>query len=202
MGLFDFLQKKKKQQEPVPTIKIGSWVTQYSAGYWQVVKTFPKYADEDYSSEGASWKKGDRLGEWVILKKGFTNKMKPSNACDFVDSQWCKPVSDDITEAIEAEFRNNPKAKQKFDSAPDMPNPSVANLWLKLSDEQALSLSELLSALPERFTKNEFLGYVKGYKECTVDPSEATHIVYIMSYLWEINEAFEPLNFKAEIKKL
>lgn len=202
MGLFDFLQKKKKQQEPVPTIKIGSWVTQYSAGYWQVVKTFPKYADEDYSSEGMSWKKGDRLGEWVILKKGFTNKMKPSSACDFVDSQWCKPVSNDILQAIEAEFSNNPKAKQKFDSAPYMPNPSVTNLWLKLSDEQAQSLAELLSDLPEQFTKDEFSGYVKGYKEYISDPSEATHIVYIMSYLWEINDNFEPLNFKAELKKL
>lgn len=202
MGLFDLLQKKKKQQETVSAIKIGSWVTQYSAGYWKVVNIFPKYADEDYNYGGKSWKKGDRLGEWVILKKGFTNKMKPSNACEFVDSQWCKPVSNDIVQAIEAEFSKNPKAKQKFDNAPDTPNPSVANLWLKLSDEQAQALSKLLSALPERFTKAEFLGYMKSYKECTADPSEATHIVNTLSYLWEINDNFEPLNFRAEIKKL
>jgi hypothetical protein len=88
------------------------------------------------------------------------------------------------------------EAKQKFDNAPDMPNPSIANLWLKLSDEQAQSLSEILAALPKQFTKNEFLGYVKGYKECTADPSEATHIVYIMSYLWEINDNFELMDLQ------
>ena len=50
-------------------IKIGDWVTQYSAGYWKVINIIPKYADEDCSYDGRSWKKGDRLGEWVILKK-------------------------------------------------------------------------------------------------------------------------------------
>ena len=35
-------------------IKIGDWVTQYSAGYWQVLDIVPKYADEDYSCNGVS----------------------------------------------------------------------------------------------------------------------------------------------------
>ena len=57
MGLFDMLQKKEKQQKPISMLKIGFWVTQYSAGYWKVVNIFPKYADEDYSYEGKSWKR-------------------------------------------------------------------------------------------------------------------------------------------------
>ena len=55
MGLFDLFQKKGAQQKPLTTIKIGDWVTQYSAGYWRVVDIFPKYADEDYSYDGQSW---------------------------------------------------------------------------------------------------------------------------------------------------
>ncbi len=202
MGLLDMLRKREKQQEPVSILKIGSWVTQYSAGYWKVVNVFPKYADEDYSYEGTSWKKGDRLGEWVILKKGFTNKMKPSNACEFVDSQWCKLVSNDIKEAIEAEFEKNPKAKQKFENAPDMPNPSIASTWLKLSDEQAESFSEIISNMPEQFTMEQFWNYADNYHQHVVDPSNATHILNMCSYLWEINDNFEPLHFRAEIKKL
>ncbi len=202
MSLFDILQKREKKQNSVSTIKIGSWVTQYSAGYWKVVNVFPKYADEDYSYEGTSWKKGDRLGEWVILKKGFTSKMKPSNACEFVDSQWCKPVSNDIIEAIDAEFANNPKAKQKFDNAPDMPKPSVASLWLKLSDEQADSFAEVISNIPDKFTMEQFWTFADNYQQYIVDPANATYILHMYSYLWEISDDFEPLHFKAEIKKL
>lgn len=33
-------------------LKIGDWVTQYSAGYWKVLNILPKYADSDYSYNG------------------------------------------------------------------------------------------------------------------------------------------------------
>ena len=90
-------------KEPVETstIKVGDWVTQYSAGYWKVIDIFPKYADEDFISNGKTYKKGDRVGDWIILKKGFSAKMKPYNACEFADSQWCNPVSEDIAQTIE-----------------------------------------------------------------------------------------------------
>ena len=57
MGLFDIFRKKEKPIEPLTTLKVGDWVTQYSAGYWQIVGIFPKYADEDYSYGDNSWKK-------------------------------------------------------------------------------------------------------------------------------------------------
>ena len=202
MGLFSIFHKQEKQSWPLTTIKIGDWVTQYSAGYWKVVDIFPKYADEDYSYDGTSWKKGDRLGDWVILKKGCTPKMKPSNACDFVDAQWCNPVSDDIVRSIEAMFVENPKAKQKFEKAPDMPKPSVASAWLMLSDEQAECFSKLILSCPERFTSEHFWSLASEYRKYIVDPSHATHILYLFSYLWEISDHFEPLHFGPELKKL
>lgn len=199
MGLFDFLKKEKK--EAAPTIRPGDWVTQYSAGYWKVIDIFPKYADADYSYNGTSWKKGDRLGDWVILKKGFTPKMKPSNACDFVDSKWCVPVSSDIAQSIEAAFANNPKAKQNFDKAAGMPNPSVTSSWMLLSDEQAECFSTLIKTFPKQFTLEQFWALAADYRKYIVDPSQATHILYLFSYLWEINADFEPLHFAPELKK-
>ena len=65
MGILDKLIKKEKTTKPLTSIQIGDWVTQYSAGYWMVTNIFPKYADEDYNYDGKSWKKGDRLGDWI-----------------------------------------------------------------------------------------------------------------------------------------
>ena len=179
-------------------IKIGDWVTQYSAGYWHVLNIVPKYADED----SESCKKGDRIGQWVILKKGFTPKMKPANACEFVDGQWCKAVSAEVAAAIEAAFAENPKAKQKFDSAPDMPKPSVASTWMKLSEEEAAAFSALFSQMPSRFTQEQFWALASAYRRCVTDPSGASHILYLFSYLWEIDEHCDPLHFGPELKKL
>ena len=202
MGLLNINRKRQEQKKPITSIKIGDWVTQYAAGYWQVVDIFPKYADEDYDRNGHSWKKGDRLGDWMILKKGFTPKMKPSNACDLVDAQWCKPISDEMMRSITAAFAGNPKAKEKFDNTTKMPKPSVASVWLTLSDEQAASFAEFLSALPKRFTVEEFWTWSDNYRQYLTDPSEATHILYLFSHLWEIDEDFQPLHFGPEIKKL
>ena len=183
-------------------LKIGDWVTQYSAGYWKVLNIIPKYADEDYSHDGTAWKKGDQIGDWVILKKGFTPKMKPANACEFVDGQWCKAVSAETAAAIEAAFAENPRAKQKFDSAPDMPKPSVASTWMKLSDEEAAAFSDLLSLMPQRFTQVQFWALASDYRRCITDPSGASHILYLFSCLWEIDEHCDPLHFGPELKKL
>ena len=201
MGLFDMFSKKETQSVPLTTLKVGDWVTQYSAGYWKVVGVFPKYADEDYSYGGSSWKKGDRLGDWVILKKGFTLKMKPSNACEFVDAQWCELVPNDIVQSIEAIFAENPKIKEKFDKSRDMPNPSVHSVWLSLSDEEAKSFANVISALPEKFTLEEFWTYSANYRQHIAKPPHCTHILYLHSYLWEISDNFDPLHFDPEIKK-
>ena len=201
MGLFNLFRKNEKENKSLTTIKIGDWVTQYSAGYWKVVAIFPKYADEDYSYNGQSWKKGDRLGDWVVLKKGFTAKMKPSNACEFLDSKNCQLVSHDVVRAIEDAFAENPKAKEKFDNAPSMPNPSVYSVWMSLSDEQAKAFADVMSKLPERFTLDEFWKLSADYRQYVVKPPQYTHILYLYSYLWEVNDNCEPLHFGPEITK-
>ncbi len=196
------LNTSQRKDEFFTTIKIGDWVTQYEVGYWKVVNIFPKYADSDYSYNGISWKKGDRIGEWVILKKGFTPKMKPRNACDFVDAQWCKPVTNDILQSIEAAFDENPKAKAKFEKAPNMPDPAIGSAWMALTDEQAESFSEHIKKLPTRFTLAQFWSWCASYEQYIVNASKATHILYLFSYLWEIDDNFDTLHFAPELKKL
>lgn len=201
MGIWDMFQKDKVN-ESVTAISVGDWVTQYSAGYWKVVNIFPKYADKDYSYNDKSWKKGDRLSDWVILKKGFTPKMKPSNACEVVDAQWCKPVPNNIVQSIEVIFEENLKVKQKFEKAPNMPKPSIASVWMALSEEQAEAFSKLIELLPERFTLESFWEQFVDYRQYIVDPPQATHILYLFSYLWEITDNYDPLHFGPEIKRL
>lgn len=201
MGMWNIIQEEKLNKS-LSGISVGDWVTQYSAGYWKVIDIFPKYADEDYSYEDKSWKKGERLGDWVILKKGFTPKIKPSNACEFVDAGWCKPVPEDIAQSIKTFFEENLKAKEKFEKAPNMPKPSIASVWMTLSEEQAESFSILLETLPQRFTLEYFWKQFSHYRQYIVEPSQATHILYLYSYLWEISDNYDQLHFNPEIKKL
>ena len=53
-------------------LKIGMWVTQYSAGFWQIIDLKPKYAEKGMPG----YEKGKQIGQWALMKKGFTPKMK------------------------------------------------------------------------------------------------------------------------------
>ena len=83
-----------------------------------------------------------------------------------------------------------------------MPNPSVASAWMALTDEQAELFSECVKKMPDRFTAEQFWTWFADYRQYIVDPCKATHILYLFSYLWEIDEQFEPLHFSPELKKL
>ena len=182
-------------------IQAGDWVTQYSAGFWQVLEILPKYAEEDYSGPEQSWKKGDRLGEWAILKKGMTAKGKPANGCEFVDARWCKPVPVETRQMIENMFAENSKAWKKFDQAPVKPSPMVTSIWLTLNEEQAEALAALLPTLPQRFPEAQFWARAEGYQELLADPAGATHVLYLFSYPWEMTDGFDLLHFGPELKR-
>lgn len=183
-------------------IRVGDWVTQYGAGFWKVIQVFPKYADMNYSDDdGKTWKKGDRIGHWVILKKGFTAKMKPSNACELVDARWCKPVSAEAAERIEAFFAEHAAAKRKFDESPSTPRPAIATDWMTLSEEEAAQFLSRMQSLPERFTQSRFWEHCADFRRFLADPADATHILHLYTHLWEIDEDFQPLFFGPELNK-
>lgn len=179
-------------------LQIGDWVTQYSAGFWQVAAIWPKYAEDDYVGEKVSWKKGDRLGDWVVLKKGLTPKMKFSNLCEFVDGQWCRPVSREQAEAIERAFAENPRAKQKFDMSTSMPKPMVAALWFDLPGDRVREFELLVQNLPERFTTTAFREATRDFAQYEKQPP-AGYILYLFSYPWEQDENYDLYHFDPKL---
>lgn len=80
--------------------------------------------------------------------------------------------------------------------------PAVSSAWLALSDEQTRSFSQLILNCPERFTSNKFWSLAADYRQYIDDPSKATYILYLYSYLWEVSDDFESLHFKPEIIKI
>jgi len=127
--------------------------------------------------------------------------MKPGNACEFVDARWCTPVPEEVRLAIETAFLENPRARQKFDSAPDKPRPAVSSICLKLTDGQAETYAARLATLPDRFTEAQLNAHLEGIESVLAAPGVATHVLYLFSYLWEISNAYEPLHFGPELRR-
>ncbi len=179
-------------------VKIGDWVTQYSAGYWQIVDIIPKY-DEDEPK--GIFKKKKQIGCWAIVKKGLTPKMKPSNLCECIDISWCQPVSSDTTLEIKSFFKENEKAFEKFQNAPSKPNPYISSIWLNIPEEMEASFSELLASLPEKFTLDEFWKAAKDFKDFVSKPP-TTHILNFESYPWELDKKYNILYFNPTFKRV
>ena len=137
----------KHSASPLP-FAVGDWVTQYSAGYWKVVAIYDKYADEDDWHTPPTYRKGDHISYWVVLKKGFTPKMKWSNACECVDGYWCAPVSPEEKAAIEQSFESEPAKAKKFEAATSEPRPGIQNCWITLPKERIPQLEEELATRP------------------------------------------------------
>ena len=180
---------------------IGNWYTQYSVGFWQLVDIKPKYAFDNYNGLKISWKKGDRLGDWAIVKKAFTPKMKKSIRVECVDAAWLKPVSEETMSQINQFFSKYPDYKQRFDAADDLPNPYVANVWLTLTNAEADGIQNNLSLLPERFTGKQFFDIIGLPDHCITKPP-ATHILNFLGFPWELTESFDQLYYKAVLLKM
>lgn len=183
---------------------IGSWYTQYSAGYWKLIELKPKIADSDYIGENASWKKGDRIGEWAIVKKALTPKMKKSIRVECVDSAHLTAVPLDVAAEIDRFFEEDPKFSEKFKNTANTPEPFITNMWLKLSEDEVAELNEKLSELPERFTMDEFKRLLElDADRAAVNPGAGcTHLMNLLAYPWELTDKFDNIYCGADLKKL
>ncbi len=182
-------------------IKIGDFVTCYTKGYWQVIDIKPRVAAEDYSSDHARWKKGDTLGQFIIMKKCFTPKMKPKIDFVYEDSYWVKPVSEDILVQIKKYFEENPDYKEKFDNAEVKLRPTLLNFWLDLPEEKEMFLRETLRKLPERYTTEEFWRVAKAYKKYISKPP-TKYLLNIFTLPWDLDKKADFICFDWELKKL
>ena len=115
-------------------IKIGDFVTGYGSGYWQLIDIKPHIATEDYNSEDIHWEKGQVIGQWAVLKKCFTAKMKPRIDFSCEDSRWLNPVSDDVLVEIEKYFEEHPDYRRKFDTAEIKLPLTITNCWIDIPE--------------------------------------------------------------------
>ncbi|WP_312476179.1 hypothetical protein [Neobacillus sp.] len=101
-------------------IKIGDWVTQYSAGIYRVEKIF-------------EFKNREPI---AVLKKGFTNKLKASVRWDSCSISLCETISDDLLKEIKSIFENNSKFSKKFNDYVIPPIQMLFNTNIVLKDKQ------------------------------------------------------------------
>ena len=168
-------------------MKIGDFVTSCEAGYWQLIDIKPKIADEDYFGETVKWKKGDIIGQWGILKKAFTPKMKPRIDFSYVDASWLEPVSPEVLTEIQDYFTENPDYKCQFESAAIQLRPMITNCWLNLSENELAELRALVDKLPTRFTIDEFWKKAKKFKKNISSPP-TSHLINFVTYPWDIDK--------------
>lgn len=175
-------------------IKKGDWVTQYSRGFWVVMDIKPKYAEENYNSNGIDHKKGDLIGSWVLMKKAFTPKMKFRVDSDVCDSAWCKPVSLEVLKLIHHYWEEHPEDYQKFVNTPFVDKPSVSTTWVELTPELVPVFERAIQELPAAFTYEDGMEVFRKYgltKHFSRPPSKYTFVCE--HTLWELDENFNPI---------
>ena len=143
------ISMRENERISMNELKIGMWVTQYSAGFWQIIDLKPKYAEKDMPG----YEKGKQIGQWALMKKGFTPKMKFRIDSDTTDAEWCKSVSEAQLAQIQQYFEEHPKDAQRFQQAPFVDRPAVSTGWLRLTPEQAIQFRQAIAELPPCFTK-------------------------------------------------
>ena len=181
-------------------IKIGDYFTGYSSGYWQLIDIKPNIATDDHSSEYAQWKKGQIIGQLVILKKCFTDKMKPRIDFTYEDSRWLKPVSDDVLVEIEKYFDEHPDYKQKFDTAVVKLRPSITNCWIDIPEEKEEDFRSTLKRLPDQYTMDEFWKVAKRYKKYVSKPPTG-YLLNLSTYPWNLDKNANAIYFDWELIK-
>ncbi len=183
-------------------IKIGDFVTGYYSGYWQLIDIKPHIATDDYTSEHAQWKKGDVIGQYVVLKKGFTNKMKPRIDFSCEDSRWLKPVSNEVLAKIEKYFEEHPEYKEKFDTAVVKLKPMITNCWIDLPEDKEDDFRSTLKKLPNQYTMDEFWKVAKHYKKYVSKPPTRYLLNLLMTHPWDIDKNANVIYSDWELVKL
>ena len=180
------------------SIKIGDFVTSYEAGYWQLIDIKPKIADEDYCGNTTKWKKGDIIGQWAVLKKAFTKKMKPGIDFSYVDASWLAPVSPEVLTEIQDYFTKNPEYKWKFENAVTKLSPMTTNCWINLTESESAELQEIIDKLPPQFTMDEFWKKAKKFKKNIASPP-TSHLLNFTTYPWNMDKKANLIYFGCEI---
>jgi len=191
-----------KVRNIIMSIKVGDFVTAYGSGYWQLIDIKPKIATENYKGENVSWKKGDTIGSWVILKKAFTAKMKPRIDFSYEDASFLRPVSGEILSEINRYFEEHPDYRKKFDNAPMKLSPMITNCWVDLPKEAEGDFRAVIGAMPERYTMDEFWTSACDYKKYIVQNPPCGYLINLLTFPWDVNGDGDPIYHGCELTKI
>ncbi len=182
-------------------IKPGDFVTTCSAGYWQLLELKPKLATEDYRGETVRWKKGQQLGQWAIVKKAFTPKMKPKIEFEYVDASWLRPVSGEVLTAIHQYFQENPAWQAKYDGAEVKLRPAITNCWLNLPPEGEAAFRRAMDDLPARYTMDAFWKVCKPFQKY-IAAAPGSYLLNFLAYPWDVDKKCNQVYSGCELRKL
>lgn len=178
-------------------LKPGNWVTQYRKGIWQIIDIKPKYAEEDIQIGGISYLKGDLIGQWAILKKAFSSKMKFQIDFDVCDLSWCHLVSNDVLIFINDFFDNNPINELRFQKTNYIDKPAICTIWMNVSEEQAECLLRAIPSFPPLFSMQYLMSVLRSFSIFSFRPP-SNYVLYLQHSLWEYNNDHEEL-YKAPV---
>ncbi|MCQ2430861.1 MAG: hypothetical protein MJ192_11090 [Clostridia bacterium] len=186
------------------SLKPGQWITQYNSGLWMVVGIAPRYAEEAYTTkEGVHYNKGDHDGDFVLMKKGFTSKMKFRVDSDICSAGWAKPVSAETEAWIRQYFEEHPKDLAKFEAYEFKEKPLYSSFWLHLTEEEEQQMTEFLASLPPKFSSVYFNTAITARSlDHTIQKPPATHILWLQSSCIELDENNEKLYHSPELKRM
>lgn len=182
-------------------IRVGDFVTCCFSGYWQLIGIKPRFATEDRNDEYGKYKKGDMIGQFAILKKAFTPKMKMRIEFEYCEASYIRAVSDDVLKSINDFFTENPEFKNKFDNAKGDLRPMLTNCWFNLPLEKELDFQNLIDSLPAFYTLDEFWKIAKKYKKYAKSTPPSQYVINFSTYPWNMNKKFDFVYFKAELIK-
>lgn len=183
--------------------KVGDWVKTCYAGYWKIVDIKPKYAECDECNEQRQCKKGDQIGWYALIKKGFTPKMKFKVESKNCDINWCVPVSSAERLQIDQYFQDHPKDFEKFNETPFEPKIVYYGAWIQATEEEADQFEKVLSSLPSPYTSADLMKKLEenGLSHCFAKPP-ANYRYSCTNIPWEMDDKFELLFRNPEIKKV
>ena len=171
--------------------QIGEWVKQYSKGLWVIADLKPKYATFDIDTDYACWKKGDHIGYWALLKKGFNSKNKFQISCDICDIRQCKKISDTERSFIKDFFNTNPLCLQELEKTPYVEPIAVTSVYINATPNQFSALNDLLCRLPKSFSMSLFNQMMdKNQLSMCITKPPTNYVLLLDTALTEVDEEF------------
>ena len=119
------------------TLKVGDWITTYSAGIFRVEHIITEYYDESYPMIPPDKKIGDVIEHRTIVsKKLFNSKFKKTLGYDSCSELLAKKVTPEQEDHIKTILAQNPQFQQQLDEYTIPPQLTIFNMPLQIDSEQ------------------------------------------------------------------